>query len=220
MAIRRNLSTPEQREFWRTAEEAAKEVAKWPAWKRGESVKEPMKTNGYKLREAIKVWETRKELAEQGLSKALFVFENDRDSICNAENPTFHWEGIEDAEQAIVRLQTAQAQYNLKVKVQVGEMSAPLAYGIKYIGAIQRFVKLWKALLQKGTIPDERYARQHAWIRKEDEVHAKKTLEDEVCRANILHWKQEENKLRARIATANAEEVEIEGLDEELLSSE
>lgn len=217
MAIRRNLSTPEARAFWKHAEEAAKEVAKWPAWKRGE--KEPMKINGYKLREAIKAWETRKELAEQALNNALFVFPGD-DATHLENNPVMYWEQLAEAEQAIVRLQTSQAQYNLKVSVQIGEYYAPLAYAIKYIGAIQRFVKLWKAMLQKGTIPEDRYSRQHAWIRKEDEVHANKTLSDEECRAHVLRYRKQENELRARIATANAEEVELEGLDENLFPPE
>lgn len=32
--IRRDLSTPEAREFWRVAEESAREVGTWPDWKR------------------------------------------------------------------------------------------------------------------------------------------------------------------------------------------
>jgi uncharacterized small protein (TIGR04563 family) len=32
--IVRNMSTPEMRELWRTAEDNAAEVATWPAWKR------------------------------------------------------------------------------------------------------------------------------------------------------------------------------------------
>jgi uncharacterized small protein (TIGR04563 family) len=32
--IVRNVSTPESREFWRSAEESAREVATWPDWKR------------------------------------------------------------------------------------------------------------------------------------------------------------------------------------------
>lgn len=32
--LTRNLSTPETREFWATAERASAEVATWPAWKR------------------------------------------------------------------------------------------------------------------------------------------------------------------------------------------
>ncbi len=213
MAIRKNLSTPESRAFWKTAEEAAERVKKWPAWKRGE--KEPMKTNGYRLREAIKAWETRKELAEHALSNALFVFPGEEN-----KNPIPYWEQISEAEQAIVRLQTAQAQYNLQVKVKIGEYIAPLAYAIKYIGAIQRFVKLWKGLLQKGKIQEDRYSRQHTWIRKEDEVHASKTVSDDECRDRVIRYRRQENELRARIATANAEEIEIEGLDEDLFPGE
>lgn len=32
--IVRDLSTEENREFWRSAEEASREVATWPDWKR------------------------------------------------------------------------------------------------------------------------------------------------------------------------------------------
>ena len=32
--IVRNLSTPESRAFWATAEESAREVQTWPDWKR------------------------------------------------------------------------------------------------------------------------------------------------------------------------------------------
>jgi hypothetical protein len=32
--VRRNLSTPESREFWKRADEAAAEVSGWPDWKR------------------------------------------------------------------------------------------------------------------------------------------------------------------------------------------
>lgn len=34
--LRRNLSTPESREFWRGVDAAAAAVRTWPAWKRGE----------------------------------------------------------------------------------------------------------------------------------------------------------------------------------------
>lgn len=32
--LRRNLSTPESREFWRAVTAASKAVAEWPEWKR------------------------------------------------------------------------------------------------------------------------------------------------------------------------------------------
>jgi hypothetical protein len=38
MTVRKDKSTEENREFWQAVEDAAKEVATWPAWKRGESV--------------------------------------------------------------------------------------------------------------------------------------------------------------------------------------
>jgi len=214
MAIRKNLSTPEMRAFWKTAEEAAERVKKWPAWKRGESEpKAIMKTNGYKLREAIKVWEMRRELAEDALNKALFVFPGEEKDQMKVDE---YWGNYAQAEQSIARLQTAQVRYNLEIKVRAGEMSAPLAYAIKYIGSVQRFVKLWKGALTKGTVKDDPYGRRSALIRKEDEIHAHKTIPDVECRENVLRYKQEENQLRAAIATANAEELEIEGLDETL----
>lgn len=45
----RNLDTPESREFWRRVQEAAKETAKWPAWKRAlwGGSDEGVMTNGY-----------------------------------------------------------------------------------------------------------------------------------------------------------------------------
>ena len=45
--IRRNLDTPERRRLWEQADECAAEVAKWPAWKRGEPEPAPA------LREAV-----------------------------------------------------------------------------------------------------------------------------------------------------------------------
>lgn len=34
MALKRNMSTPEDREFWRSVSAASRAVAEWPSWKR------------------------------------------------------------------------------------------------------------------------------------------------------------------------------------------
>jgi hypothetical protein len=41
MAIRKNLSTPENRVFWRSIEETARQVEHWPKWQGGDG-KEPI----------------------------------------------------------------------------------------------------------------------------------------------------------------------------------
>lgn len=33
MALKRNMSTPEDREFWRSVSAASRAVAEWPSWK-------------------------------------------------------------------------------------------------------------------------------------------------------------------------------------------
>ncbi len=41
MTVKKDKSTPENREFWAAVTTAAKTVEAWPAWKRGESTVEP-----------------------------------------------------------------------------------------------------------------------------------------------------------------------------------
>lgn len=174
-----------------------------------------MKITGYKLREAIKEWSLKKELAEESFNDALFAFKDEEKDALEFINL------YEKAENAIVKLQNVQVQYNNTIQVSVNyygnnveKMS--LALAVKEIGGIGRVAKLWRQA-KKAKAVCSTYLGESRLIRKDDEEVAKKTISDAVCAEQLTAQIKKENKLRAAIAAANAVEINLD-LDAGLFS--
>jgi hypothetical protein len=163
-----------------------------------------MKTTGYALREAIKQHELRKDTAAGAFDGSLKMWPGE-----NKEPPTTIVDTFLRAEAAIAKLQTVQAKYNLTVQVEFDGRKMPLSEAIKLIGGIARVEKMWRSVAapkkdRYGYDRDERQAGVTVAVATMTSSEAVKLAQAAAKRAGAL---------RATIATANAQEVEIENLD-------
>lgn len=164
-----------------------------------------MKTDGYALREAIKQWELRKEVAECGFSGSLHKFKDDV-----KETPQQIVEAYLKAEDAIAKLQVAQMRYNLAVKVEVQGEGMTLAEAIKRSGSAGRIEKMWKTATSQ-----ERHHRygDDGLTRVANQERAEATLDAKTAMNLATHAGKRSGAFRAAIATANAAKVEVEDLN-------
>ena len=99
-----------------------------------------MKINGYKLREALKFWNAKREATLSLFEGSLTKFKDE-----NKKTPDEVISDFLEAEGAIVSLQTEQMRYNLAVTVRVHNNEMTLASAIKKLGGVGRVEKIWKA---------------------------------------------------------------------------
>lgn len=167
-----------------------------------------MKTDGYALREAIKQWELRKEVAERAFAGSLHKF---ADEV--KETPQQVVDAYLQAEESIAKLQVAQMRYNLAVTVDVRGQAMTLAEAIKMSGSAGRVEKMWKTATpqeQRRHRYDDDLTRTPGQERAEATIDVKTTV--------VLATKagKRSGAYRAAIATANAVKVEIEDLNSAL----
>lgn len=166
-----------------------------------------MKTTGYQLREAITVWKLRKTTAEGQFTDSLAKFADE-----TKDTPQAVVALIQHAEESIVRLQIAQMQYNLAVKVDPADLGEiTLAMAIKLSGVVSRIEKIWSgATAERNPYGYNARVRDPQQVRAEATINAKGVLE-ETSRVT-----KRAGALRAAIGTGNTREVEIEDLDASL----
>jgi len=163
-----------------------------------------MKVTGYLLREAIKQHELRRDAAAQAFDGSLKAFPGE-------EKPTP--QSLVDqflaSERAIAKLQVAQMQYNLYVKVNVQGEDMSLAEAIKRVGGEGRSEKMWRSAT--GTKKD-RYGYSGDDEMDPNRVRSKATITVNEAVKLATQAGKRAGVMRAAIATANAKEVEIEDL--------
>ncbi len=168
-----------------------------------------MKITGYQLREAIKVWQLRKTAAEAVFTNSLSKF-NDEEK----ETPLAIADQILAAEQAIVRLQVAQMQYNLAVTVTVpGYSSLTLAEVIKLAGVVGRIEKIWSG----ASSSIQRNNGYRGMVRDPSQDHAKPTVTAKDILLQTSTHSKKAGALRAALGAGNSQEVDIADLDAALL---
>lgn len=164
-----------------------------------------MKTTGYKLREAIRMWELRRKMAGDNFDKSLHAFEGE-----DRESPQAVVVHFKHADEAVANLQTAQAMYNLSVKVNVLGEEMTLCEAVKRVGGAGRVEKLWRtAAIDKK----DRYSYDRDLVRNADEVRARRTISLKQAGELAAEAAKWAGALRAAIAVANSTEVEVEGLN-------
>lgn len=167
------------------------------------------KTDGYKLREAIKQWSLRKESAEKQFKGTLAKFEGEE-----KEAPTTVVEAFLTAETAIAQLQVAQMRYNLAIEVTVSGEKMTLGEAIKRVGAAGRIEKMWKTAIP--TTGNNRYSVDDGLTRDPNQVRASYVLGVKDLTKLAEKAGKVAGAFRAAIATGNATEVEIKDLDPKL----
>lgn len=163
-----------------------------------------MKVTGYKIREALKIWQTRRDTAEGQFKGTLIHFEGDE-----VKDPKEISNHIAEAEAALSRLQVLQVRYNLQVTTSVdGLDDITLLECIKRIGGLGRLEKMWRSASRK---PEDRYG--DPTVRTKDTVVAKRSISyDDAAKITTAYGKQAA-ALREAIAVGNATSVEFENLD-------
>lgn len=163
-----------------------------------------MEVTGYQLREALKQWGLRKTALEEIFTDSLHKFENE-----TKESPEKTFVALQMAEAAIVALQVAQMQYNLAITLDIPTVgSVTLAHAIKLAGAAERGEKLWKGAASKKT------SYYHSeLVREANQVRATQTLTAHTILAQTETASKKVSHLRAAIATANAQKVDLKDLE-------
>lgn len=171
-----------------------------------------MKVTGYKLREALRRWQLRRETASAQFPETLKAFPGEQKPA-----PVLVASQVVDAEERIASLQTAQTIYNTRVRIDApGWPSATtLLEAIKLVGALGRVEKMWRSGIAKRD-KYQFYRHDDPNRRKADEVVAERTISpDEIAKQTAIIGSRLA-ALREAIAVGNATAIDIENLDASL----
>lgn len=162
-----------------------------------------MKVNGFQLREAVRRWELIRENAAKQFPGTHWAFEGEKDRL----HPDMVMERYIEADVALAKLQTAQQQYNLDVKLDVSGVHMSLSEAVKRLGAAGRAEKMWRvALNDEG---QDRYSSQRNITRNKDEERAKKVMKPDALLERANKASKFAGALRAAIAKGNVTEVDL-----------
>jgi hypothetical protein len=165
-----------------------------------------MRITGYKIREALKQWQLRRDSVETQFSGALFAFEDEQKA-----HPDEVAESILTAETAIATLQTYQTQYNMGVHVDVeGLGRVPLLTCIKRVGGLGRLEKKWRAA---SSAKEDRYGLNEPDTRDPTRLVAKRVVSFDDARKRTEALVKRLGALREAISVGNAQLFEIQNLD-------
>lgn len=163
-----------------------------------------MKVTGYRLREALRRWQLRRDTAAGQFPKALTAFPGE-----DKPEPRGIADKVLQAEIMIATLQGAQTRYNLAVRVSIGGTEHTLLDCVKRIGGFGRIEKMWRGA---AALKEDRYSygdltRQAGTVVAERTI----TVDDAATKAQSVAALLGE--YREAIAVGNAREIELEDLD-------
>lgn len=166
---------------------------------------EVVKATGYKLREEIRRFELQRDIAVNLFKDSLYVFEGE-----SKADPLSMMQKFRDAEFAVVTFQEAQQRYNLKVIIDVQGKKISLALAVKMLGGAGRAAKIWREAVAEK---EDRHSYRNALERSKDTEVAKRVVRYDAAMKEANKADAYAGALRAAIATGNATEIEIEGLE-------
>jgi hypothetical protein len=160
-----------------------------------------MKVNGYRLKEAVRKWELRRETTQALFYDSLWKFEGQ-----DSPNPTDLAKQIAEAENAIVKLQTAQLALNLQVKVEVHGKTLSLCEVVKSCGGADRIEQLWRTAAK----PQVRGYGESAISRDKDKTYAQRAISPKEAVDNATKAAGYAAALKTAVSKGNGIEVEAE----------
>ena len=166
-----------------------------------------MKVTGYKLQHALREMAHVRDIAAQHFSEGLRVFKGDE-----YVHPEKAMAMFIAAENKIARLQTAQAQYNLAVTVDVQGETMPLAQAVKLVGGAGRSEKMWRSCA-KDTGKDRYSYRENT--REAGVKVAQRTVSVDDATAHAKTAAKRASALREAIQVGNATGMDVDGLTPE-----
>jgi hypothetical protein len=163
------------------------------------------KVTGYELREAIKTRQLKLSNLERDFSKSMFAFEDQK-----KEKPQELAKRIFLLERDIVRLQTAQAEYNLAATCVLPDGAISLAEAIKLQGVVGRLLNRWQAYQHQDLDGGGEMMR----VKRADvqEEHAKPQMSNKDVLDQVLKIEAQATAIKAAIAKANSEELPVKAL--------
>lgn len=158
-----------------------------------------MKVTGYKLQEAIKEQVKRRKDAESQFDGSLKKFPDEAKA-----DPVLLMIELQDAERRIAALQTAQADFNLRVQVEVQGEKMSLLEAVKQIGGVQRIEEKWRAA---GATEKDIYGSRD--VRDRDSIVAQRQVPPDKCIELARAAAKRVRALRAAIQKGDAVELDI-----------
>ncbi len=175
-----------------------------------------MELTGYMLKEAIKMSGLELDAIRSGFDDSLFAFAGDE-----KQDPVEIAKQTEKLEAQVANLQTAQAEYNLNVTVNVKGIegtSADMSLGaaIRLVGGMGRLAKMWRTAA-RGKIRD-RWDRQRVETRSKDMDVAQPTVSKSDALAQAKNYERFASGLRNAIAVGNTTKLDIAWIDASLFA--
>jgi len=161
-----------------------------------------MKVTGHILKDAIKRTVMVRDTTASLFDGSLHAFEDDDKETPQQIADKFHAYDV-----MVAKLQTAQTDYNMQVRVEVGSDTMTLTEAIKSVGGAGRLEKMWRSV---AGVKKDRYSyRDETLTRDPNEVRAKRM----VTQAQALKFANQAAKeaavIRAAIAKGNLTEIEM-----------
>ena len=158
-----------------------------------------MNVTGYALREALKLWELKRDALKDQVEASLYAFPGEEESVRAIVAD------LRDAEEATAEVQTVQAQYNASVTVFVPalERSITLTEAVKRLGGLEREERLWKWAATKASAQRVAYGTDDS-VRKADEVRKQRVLSVDECVTEWVRATKATSAMRSAVAVANA----------------
>jgi hypothetical protein len=166
-----------------------------------------MNINGYKIQHTLRELQHEREIIVSQFGSSLFSFEGETKA-----KPIELSNKYKACEKKIARLQTLQAEYNLKIQVVVQGEEMSLSEAIKRVGGAGRIEKLWRSSAKDAGL--DRFERRER-SRNKDEIYSQRTASVDECISQAKTAAKEASALREAIQVGNAQEWELE-LDPDL----
>lgn len=167
-----------------------------------------MTVTGYQLREALRKWVQRQDMAKKVFENSKFAFAGEHKDITAAASHFFK-AGVN-----VALLQAAQQAYNQLVpldspylRMTLGINDLTLAIGVKLIGHAGCFEKAWRNVVS-GPTKKPFYGDDDRRRSKDDEF-AQPTIGDNEALAHAEKAGSIAAQLRAAIATANGTSIDL-----------
>lgn len=160
-----------------------------------------MKVTGYKFQHALRELGHARDIAAGQFDNSLMKFPGE-----DKPKPQALMVAYAEAEAKIARLQTAQADYNLRVKVLVLDKTMTLSEAVKLVGGAGRAEKMWRGV---AAPKKDRYGYDHD-TRDPDVLVAQKTISVEEAAALAKKAARWASALREAIQVGNATEMEFQ----------
>ena len=165
-----------------------------------------MEVTGHKLREALNLWELRRDAARKTFEDSLVRFpDEDKDPIKSAS-------ALEKAERNIATIQAAQADYNTHVTLTIPTVGGiRLSEAVKLLGGSERIAAMWRnAIEAQGGRRRSYYAGNDPNVRKEGDVRAAPTLSPTQITNHAATAAKLSSALRSGIAEGNTRSVQLD----------